>query len=100
MAAFLLWNTGRQNLDGLVQNLVREHGIDIVLLVEYYPSKIVSTLSTLLLNDGLVRRNTSERFGVFSRPVYAMSSASVTGLRLAGKTTKQESCFGICLIRS
>lgn len=80
MAAFLLWNTGRKNLDGLVQNLVREHKIDIVLLVEYYPSKVGSTLSTLLLNHGLVRRSVSERFGVFSRPIYGMRSVGVTGL--------------------
>ena len=80
MAAFLLWNTGRKNRDGLVQNLVREHKIDFVLLVEYYPSTIGSTLSTLLINDGLVRRNTSERFGVFSRPAYGMNSVAVTSL--------------------
>ena len=80
MAAFLLWNTGRKNQDGLVQNLVQQHQIDIVLLVEYYPSRINSALSTLLLGNGLVRRNTSERFGVFSRPSYGMSSVAVTGL--------------------
>ncbi len=80
MAAFLLWNTGGKNLDSLIQNLVREHAIDVLLLVEYYPSEIGSTLSTLLLNDGLVRRSTSERFGVFSRPNYGMNGGPVTGI--------------------
>ena len=80
MAAFLLWNTGVENRDSLVQNLVREHNIDVLLLVEYYPSKIKSTLSTLLLDEGLVRRNTSDRFGVFSRMKYGMNRVSVTGL--------------------
>jgi hypothetical protein len=54
MAAFLVWNVGRKNLDSLVQNLVRQHTIDVLLLVEYYPSVSGSSLSTLLLNDGLV----------------------------------------------
>jgi hypothetical protein len=80
MAAFLLWNTGRKNLDSLVQNLVREHKIDVLLLVEYFPSQINSGLSTLLIGEGLVRRNTSERFGVFSRASYGMSSVAVAGL--------------------
>jgi hypothetical protein len=80
LAAFLLWNTGRRNLDALVQNLVGEHNIDVVLLVEYFPSAIGSTLSTLLINDGLVRRNTSERFGVFGRTGYAMNSVALTAL--------------------
>lgn len=80
MTAFLLWNTGRQNRDGLVQNLVREHRIDVLLLVEYYPSQIKSALSTLLNADGLVRRNTSERFGVFSRLGYGMNDVAVAGL--------------------
>jgi Endonuclease/Exonuclease/phosphatase family len=80
MAAFLLWNTNRKNLDSLVQDLVREHKIDILLLVEYYPSETKSTLSTLLLTDGLVRRNSSERFGVFSRLNYGMNSAPVMAL--------------------
>jgi hypothetical protein len=44
MAAFLLWNTGRANRDSLVQNLVREHKIDILLLVEYYPSLVGSPI--------------------------------------------------------
>lgn len=80
MAAFLLWNTGGKNLDSLVQNLVREHKVDMLLLVEYYPSTANSTLSTLLLNEGLVKRNTSERFGIFSRMNYGMSPLPVAGL--------------------
>jgi hypothetical protein len=66
VAAFLLWNIGKQNRDLLIQSLVREHKIDVVLLVEYYPSKTRSDLSNLLQSDGLVKRNTSERFGVFA----------------------------------
>jgi hypothetical protein len=77
MAAFLVWNTGRKNVAPLVQSLVREHHVDVLLLVEYYPSTIKSTLSTLLLADGLVRRSTSERFGVFSRTAYGMSRVPV-----------------------
>jgi hypothetical protein len=83
MAAFLLWNTGGKrgkNLDSLVQNLVREHGIDVLLLVEYYPATAKSTLSTLLLGDGLVKRNTSDRFGIFSRTNYGMNRVPVAGL--------------------
>jgi hypothetical protein len=80
MAAFLLWNVGGKNRDSLVQNLVREHVIDVLLLVEYYPTKVKSTLSTLLLGDGLVRRNTSDRFGVFSRMSYGMNRVPVMGL--------------------
>ena len=80
MAAFLLWNVGRKNVDSLVQNLVRQHQIDVLLLVEYYPSQTNSTLSTLLLGDGLIRRNTSERFGVFGRTQFGMNSVAVTGL--------------------
>jgi|GEM_PF-2965238 len=80
MAVFLLWNTGRKNIDGLVHNLVREHNVDILLLVEYFPSKINSKLSTLLINEGLIKRNTTERFGVFSRGNYGMSSVAVTAL--------------------
>ncbi len=67
MAAFLLWNINKQNRDLLIQSLVREHAIDVVLLVEYYPSQTRSDLSNLLQSDGLVKRNTSERFGVFAR---------------------------------
>jgi hypothetical protein len=83
MAAFLLWNIGGKrgkNLDMLVQNLVRGHGIDVLLLVEFYPSITKSTLSTLLLGDGLVRRNSSERFGVFSRTNYGMNRVPGAGL--------------------
>ncbi|HEY5313213.1 MAG TPA: hypothetical protein VIK18_11870 [Pirellulales bacterium] len=94
MAAFLLWNMGGKpgksrkrgksrkikNLDFLVQSLVREHSIDVLLLVEYYPSTMKSTLSTLLIPDGLVRRSTSERFGVFSKMNHGMSYVPVSGL--------------------
>lgn len=80
MAIFLLWNTGRKNLDPLVQNLVREHKVDVLLLVEFYPSRINSTLSTLLLADGLIKRSTSERFGVFCRSKFRMKSSGAPGL--------------------
>lgn len=73
MAAFLIWNVGGKsgrNFDLLVQSLVRQHTIDVLLLIEYYPSVSSSTLSTLLLNDGLVRRPSAERFGVFARADY------------------------------
>ncbi len=72
MAAFLLWNIRNENRDLLVQSIVREHQIDIVLLVEYSPTKTRSDLSNLLLDDGLVKRSTSERFGVFGRLNYGM----------------------------
>ena len=75
MAAFLLWNIDRQNRDLLIQSLVREHVIDVVLLVEYYPSKFGSNLSNLLQSDDLVKRNTSERFGVFARSNHGMTQA-------------------------
>jgi hypothetical protein len=65
MAAFLLWNIKKKPLDNLVQNLVRQHNIDAVLLVEY--AFAVSQLPFLLLNDGLVKRSSSPRFGVFVR---------------------------------
>lgn len=65
MAAFLLWNTHRKQLDGLVQNTVREHRIDIVLLVEYPFG--TSQLPGLLLADGFVKRSSPKRFGVFTR---------------------------------
>ena len=89
MATFLLWNTAGKkrkkdknvrNLDSLIQALVREHSIDILLLVEYYPSVVKSTLSTLLIDDGLVKRNTSERFGVFSRMSYGLNCVPAPGL--------------------
>jgi hypothetical protein len=65
MAAFLLWNVNRRPLDGLVQDLVRQHGIDLVLLVEFAFGK--SQLSGMLRVDGLVKRGSTRRFGVFSR---------------------------------
>lgn len=65
MAAFLLWNVHRKPLDGLVQNLVRQLQIDVVLLIEYAFEK--SQLPGLLLQDGLVKRPSSKRFGVFIR---------------------------------
>ena len=80
MAVFMLWNTGRRNLDSLIERLVREHKVDVLLLVEYYPSVIKSALSTLLLSSGLVRRSTSERFGVFSRLNYGMNRVPVPAL--------------------
>lgn len=67
MATFLLWNINRQNRDLLVQSLVREHKVAILFLVEYSPSKSRSDLSNLLQQEGLVKRSTSERFGVFGR---------------------------------
>ncbi len=50
MAAFLLWNVKKKPLDTLVQNLVQQHQIDVVLLVEYAFG--VSQLPWLLLADG------------------------------------------------
>jgi hypothetical protein len=83
VAAFLLWNVHNRNRDLLVQSLVREHKIDVVLLVEYSPTKTASDLSNLLQRDGLVKRSTSERFGVFARLSYPMTLSSVTiGTRL------------------
>ncbi len=78
MAAFLLWNVKNKNRDLLVQNLVREHTIDVLLLVEYAPTKTKSDLSNLLQREGLVKRNTSERFGVFGRMSHMMTLAPVT----------------------
>lgn len=75
MAAFLLWNIDKQQRDSLVQCLVREHDIDVVLLVEYYPSRTGSLLSTLLPGDGLIKRNSTERFGVFARRTHGMTLA-------------------------
>jgi hypothetical protein len=69
MAAFLLWNVNRRPLDGLVQNLVRQLRIDIVLLVEYAFG--VSQLPGLLLQDGLYKLPSSDRFGVFARLPHA-----------------------------
>lgn len=65
MAAFLLWNVDRKPLDGLVQNLVRQYNIDIVLLVEFAFG--TSRLSGILPADGLFKRGSPKRFGVFSR---------------------------------
>lgn len=66
MAVFLLWNVdGKPSLDGLVQNLVRQFQVDVVLLVEYAYGK--SQLPGMLRMDGLIRRTSSERFGVFAR---------------------------------
>lgn len=65
MATFLLWNINGRPLDGLVQNLVRDWQIDVVLLVEYPFG--TSNLPRLLLHDGLVKRRSSKRFGVFVR---------------------------------
>lgn len=65
MAAFLLWNVHKRQLDGFVQNLVQQHDIDIVLLVEYAFGS--SELPRLLEGDGLRKRLSHERFGVFSR---------------------------------
>jgi hypothetical protein len=83
VAAFLLWNVQNGNRDLLVQSIVREHKIDIVLLVEYSPTKTGSDLSNLLRLDGLVKRSTSERFGVFGRLNDGMILSPVTiGTRL------------------
>ena len=71
MAAFLLWNVNRKPLDGLVQSLVRQLQIDIVLLVEYAFGK--SQLPGLLQLDGLFRRPSPERFGVFVRSNHRLS---------------------------
>lgn len=65
MATFLLWNVQRKPLDGLVQSLVRQHNVDVVLLVEYAFG--TSLLPGLLARDGLIRRTSSKRFGVFTR---------------------------------
>jgi hypothetical protein len=55
-------------LDALVQAIVRQHNIDVVLLVEYVLGG--SELPGLLLQDGLVRRPSSRRFGVFVRTAH------------------------------
>jgi hypothetical protein len=65
MAAFLLWNVDRKPLDGLVQNLIRQLQIDVALLVEYAFG--ASQLPGLLLSDGLFKRQSPSRFGVFTR---------------------------------
>ncbi len=65
MAAFLLWNTRGKELDSLVQGLVQQYRIDVVLLVEYAFGS--SQLSRLLLGQGLIKRPSQKRFGVFAR---------------------------------
>ncbi len=70
MAAFLLWNVHRKNLDALVHAMVRHYGIDVVLLVEYVLG--ASQLPGLLLADGLVRRTSAARFGVFVRSTHRL----------------------------
>jgi len=73
VATFLLWNINKQNRDALIQSIVRQHGVDVVLLVEYAPSKSQSRLSTLLLGDGIIKRNNSERFGIFARQAIGLN---------------------------
>jgi hypothetical protein len=68
MAVFLLWNVQRKPLDSLVEALVRQHNIDVVLLVEYAFG--TSQLSTKLLRLGLIKRTESKRFGVFVRATH------------------------------
>jgi hypothetical protein len=80
VATFLLWNVGKKNLDLLVQAIVREHSVDIVLLVEYYPSLTTSNLDTLLIADGLTKRNNSQRFGIFARSAHGLASVPVTSV--------------------
>jgi hypothetical protein len=65
MAAFLLWNVHRKPLDSLVQGLVRQLNIDVVLLIEYAFG--TSRLPALLMQEGLFKRPSSSRFGVFIR---------------------------------
>lgn len=71
MAAFLLWNVNKKPLDGMVQSLVRQHRIDIVLLVEYAFG--VSQLPVLLASDGLIKRPSPKRFGVFARATHGFA---------------------------
>jgi hypothetical protein len=71
MATFLLWNVQRKPLDGLVQNLVRQLRIDVVLLVEYAFG--LSQLPGMLAGDGLFRRPSPHRFGVFARTSQTLS---------------------------
>jgi hypothetical protein len=83
MAAFLLWNVNRKPLDGLVQSLVREWQIDIVLLVEYAFG--TSQLPGLLQQDGLFRRPSSKRFGVFVRSNQRLSLLRYAPYRLGSR---------------
>ena len=46
MARFLLWNIGKRNLDLRVQSLVREHRIDVLLLIEYEQRRREATCLT------------------------------------------------------
>jgi exonuclease III len=71
MATFLLWNVNHQPLDGLVQNLVRQWQVDVVLLIEYAFG--TSQLPGLLRQEGLFKRPSSERFGVFVRADHRLS---------------------------
>lgn len=84
LAAFLLWNIQNRNRDLSVHSIVREHNIDILLLVEYSPTRARSDLSNLLQLDGLVRRSTSERFGAFGRSSYGMLLSPITNRNAAG----------------
>ena len=65
MAVFLLWNVNKKPLDAFVQSLVRQHNVDVVFLVEY--DLVASQLSQMLLTDGLVKRSSLPKFGVFAR---------------------------------
>ena len=56
---------------GLVRSLVREFQVDVVLLVEYDPDS--SQLSGLLMTEGLIRRRSSRRFGVFVRENHGLT---------------------------
>lgn len=71
MATFLLWNINRKPLDDLVLNLVRQFWVDVVLLVEYPLG--VSRLPGLLRGDGVYKRRSSDRFGVFVRQPHRLA---------------------------
>ena len=77
MARILLWNIDKGQRDGIIQQLVHQEKIDILLLVEFEPGKSGSQLSTLLLTEGLSRRNQSEKFGVFGRHAHGLNQVSV-----------------------
>ena len=71
MPVFLLRNVNeRASVDGLVQSLAREVQADVVLLVEYDFG--ASELPGLLMADGLIRRPSPRRFGVFAREDHRM----------------------------
>jgi hypothetical protein len=80
VAAFLLWNVNRKPLDTLVQSLVRQLQIDVVLLVEYAFG--TSRLPVLLQQDGLFKRPSSKRFGVFARDNHGLSPLRYRAYRL------------------